>query len=138
MSQFNDIDFESKETITKHTMLNVVDLKTAIDSLNIKRSDILTTFSETMLKRTNQHTLNLNYKLSELDSITETVDILNLYEERKSIQLIDLALNTTKTAKKDLTAKSKTMLDSLVTVNKHVVAFMINLPWASLVSSCFL
>ncbi len=123
VSQFNDIDFESKETITKHTMLNVVDLKTAIDSLNIKRSDVLTTFSETMLKRTNQHTLNLNYKLSELDSITETVDILNLYEERKRIQLIDLALNTTKTAKKDLTAKSKTMLDSLVTVNKHVVAF---------------
>ena len=123
VSQFNDIDFESKETITKHTMLNVVDLKTAIDSLNIKREGILTTFSETMLKRTNQHTLNINYKLSELDSITETVDILNLYEERKSIQLIDLALNTTKTARKDLTAKSKTMLDSLVTVNKHVVAF---------------
>ena len=123
VSQFNDIDFESKETITKHTMLNVVDLKTAIDSLNTKREGILTTFSETMLKRTNQHTLNLNYKLSELDSITETVDILNLYEERKRIQLIDLALNTTKTAKKDLTAKSKTMLDTLVIVNKHVVAF---------------
>ena len=123
VSQFNNIDFEKKETITKHTMLNVVDLKTAIDSLNIKRVDVLTQFSETMLQRTNQHTLNLNYKLSELDSITETVDILKLYEERKSIQLIDLALNTTKTAKKDLTSKSKTMLDSLVNVNKHVVAF---------------
>ena len=123
VSQFNNIDFESKENITKHTMLNVVDLKTAIDSLNIKRSDVLTTFSETMLKRTNHHTLNLNYKVSELDSITETVDVLKLYEERKSIQLIELALNTTKTAKKDLTSRSKTMLDTLVTVNKHVVAF---------------
>ena len=122
VSQFNNIDFESKENITKHTMLNVVDLKTAIDSLNIKRSDVLTTFSETMLKRTNHHTLNLNYKVSELDSITETVDVLKLYEERKSIQLIELALNTTKTAKKDLTSRSKTMLDTLVTVNKHVVA----------------
>ncbi|MBT7850028.1 MAG: YjgP/YjgQ family permease [Formosa sp.] len=122
VSQFNNIDFESKESITKHTMLNVVDLKTAIDSLNVKRSDVLTTFSETMLKRTNHHTLNQNYKVSELDSITENVDILKLYDERKSIQLIDLALNTTKTAKKELTSKSKTMLDSLVTVNKHVVA----------------
>ena len=122
VSQFNNIDFESKESITKHTMLNVVDLKTVIDSLNVKRSDVLTTFSETMLKRTNHHTLNQNYKVSELDSITENVDILKLYDERKSIQLIDLALNTTKTAKKELTSKSKTMLDSLVTVNKHVVA----------------
>ena len=122
VSQFNDIDFESKESITKHTMLNVTDLKTAIDSLNTKRSDILETFSETMLKRTNHHTLNLNYKLSEMDSITETVDVLKLYEERKSIQIIELALSTIKTAKKDLTSKSKTMLNTLVNVNKHVVA----------------
>jgi lipopolysaccharide export system permease protein len=75
-----------------------------------------------MLKRTNHHTLNLNYKLSEMDSITETVDVLKLYEERKSIQIIELALNTIKTAKKDLTSKSKTMLNTLVNVNKHVVA----------------
>ena len=123
VSQFNNIDFEKKETITKHTMLNVVDLKTAIDSLNTNRTNVLTTFSETMLKRTNQHTLNLNYKLNDLDSLTETVDILKLYKERKKIQLIDLALNTIKTAKKDLNAKSKTMLNTLVNVNQHIVAF---------------
>lgn len=122
VSQFNNIDFKSKESITKHTMLNVADLKTAIDSLNRKRDTVLTAFSETMLKRTNHHTLNLNYKVREQDSIPKSVDILKLYDERKSIQLIELALNTTKTAKKDLTSKSKKMLNSLVTVNKHVVA----------------
>ena len=123
VSQFNNIDFEKKESITRHTMLNVVDLKTAIDSLNTKRNDVLTSFSETMLKRTNQHALNLNYKLSDLDSLTETVDVLNLLEERKRIQLIDLALNSIKTAKKDLNSKSKTMLNTLVSVNQHIVAF---------------
>jgi lipopolysaccharide export system permease protein len=123
VSQFNNIDFEKKENITKHTMLNVVDLKTTIDSLNTNRNNVLTTFSETMLQRTNQHTLNLNYKLSEQDSLTETVDILKLYNERKKIQLIDLALNTIKTAKKDLNTKSKTMLNTLVNVNQHIVAF---------------
>jgi lipopolysaccharide export system permease protein len=75
-----------------------------------------------MLKRTNHHTLNLNYKLGEEDSITKPVDVLKLYKERKIIQLIELALNTTKTAKKDLTSKSKTMLNTLVNVNKHIVA----------------
>jgi len=122
VSQFNNIDFESKESITKHTMLNVMDLKTSIDSLNTKRGEILKTFSETMLKRTNHHTLNLNYKLGEEDSITKPVDVLKLYKERKIIQLIELAKNTTKTAKKDLTSKSKTMLNTLVNVNKHIVA----------------
>jgi len=122
VSQFNNIDFESKESITKHTMLNVVDLKTAIDSLNTKRGEILGTFSETMLKRTNHHNLNLNYKLGKQDSVPKTIDILKLYEERKSIQLIELALNTVKSAKKDLKSKSQTMLSTLVNVNKHVVA----------------
>jgi lipopolysaccharide export system permease protein len=84
---------------------------------------VLTKFSETMLQRTNQHTLNLNYKLSEQDSLIETVDVLMLYKERKKIQLIDLALNTIKTAKKDLNTKSKTMLNTLVNVNQHIVAF---------------
>ena len=124
VSQFNNVDFENKENITKHTMLNVKDLKTAIDSLNTNRNNILETFSETMLKRTTYHTLKLNFKQNELDSITttEAVDILKLYEERNSIQIIDLALNTIKKAKNDLTSKSKAMLNSLVNVNKHVVA----------------
>jgi len=124
VSQFNNVDFENKENITKHTMLNVKDLKTAIDSLNTNRNNILETFSETMLRRTTYHNLKLNFKQNELDSITttEAVDILKLYEERNSIQIIDLALNTIKKAKNDLTSKSKAMLNSLVNVNKHVVA----------------
>jgi len=123
VSQFNNIDFEKKENITKQTMLNVVDLKTAIDSLNTKRNNVLTKFSETMLQRTNHHTLNLNYKLSELDSIIQKVDVLKLYAERKMIQLIDISLNSIKTAKKDLNSRSKTMLNSMVNINKHIVAF---------------
>ena len=122
-SQFNDIDFSKKETITKHTMLNVVDLNTAIDSLYIKRGRQLATFSKSLLQKTNQHALNLNYKTCELDSIAEAVDVLKLFDLRKSIQLIDLATNSLKTAKKDLKNKSKTMLNSQVTINKHIVAF---------------
>jgi lipopolysaccharide export system permease protein len=104
-------------------MLNVIDLNTAIDSLYIKRGTILTNFSNTMLKKTNQYALNLNYKAIELDSLTEAVDILKLYESRKKIQLIDLAINTVQNAKKDLKNKSKTMLNSQVNINKHIVAF---------------
>ncbi|MDB4180698.1 LptF/LptG family permease [Flavobacteriaceae bacterium] len=122
-SQFNDIDFSKKETITKHTMLNVVDLNTAIDSLYIKRGRQLATFSKSLLQKTNQHALNLNYKTCELDSIAEAVDVLKLFDLRKSIQLIDLATNSLKTAKKDLKNKSKIMLNSQVTINKHIVAF---------------
>jgi len=122
-SQFNDIDFSKKESITKHTMLNVVDLDTAIDSLYTKRGIQLTNFSKTMLKKTNQYALNLNYKTCELDSLTEVVDILNLFSDRKRIQLIELASSSVEKAKKDLKSKSRTMLISQVNINKHIVAF---------------
>ncbi|MDG1385083.1 MAG: LptF/LptG family permease, partial [Flavobacteriaceae bacterium] len=122
-SQFNDIDFSKKESITKHTMLNVVDLDTAIDSLYTKRGIQLTNFSKTMLKKTNQYALNLNYKTCELDSLTEVVDILNLFSDRKRIQLIELASSSVEKAKKDLKSRSRTMLISQVNINKHIVAF---------------
>jgi lipopolysaccharide export system permease protein len=122
-SQFNDIDFSKKESITKHTMLNVVDLDAAIDSLYTKRGIQLTNFSKTMLKKTNQYALNLNYKTCELDSLTEVVDILNLFSDRKRIQLIELASSSVEKAKKDLKSRSRTMLISQVNINKHIVAF---------------
>lgn len=104
-------------------MLNVVDLDTAIDSLYTKRGIQLTNFSKTMLKKTNQYALNLNYKTCELDSLTEVVDILNLFSDRKRIQLIELASSSVEKAKKDLKSKSRTMLISQVNINKHIVAF---------------
>ena len=123
ISQFNNIDFEKKETITRHTMLNVVDLKTAIDSLNTARIEIYNEFSKATLQRTNQKNLNLNYKITEGDTLCETYDILSFFEDRKKIQLLDLALNSVTAAQKNLKTKSKTMLNSQVNINKHLVSF---------------
>ena len=123
ISQFNNIDFEKKETITRHTMLNVVDLKTAIDSLNAARIGIYNEFSKATLQRTNQKNLNLNYKITKGDTLCETYDILNFYEGRKKIQLLDLALNAVTAAQKNLKTRSKTMLNSQVNINKHLVSF---------------
>ena len=47
-------------------------------------------------------TLNKNYKISTKDTTSKNLDLLKLFEERKAIQLIEVALNSVKTAKKDL------------------------------------
>ena len=54
--------------------------------------------------------------------MSRNLDLLKLFEERKAIQLIDLALNSVRTAQKDLKIRSKTMLLSQVNINKHLVA----------------
>ena len=75
-----------------------------------------------MLQRSNQPSLNKNYKISTKDTISKNLNLLKLFEERKAIQLIEVALNSVKTAKKDLKIRSKTILLSQVNINKHIVA----------------
>ena len=123
LSKFNDIDFESKDKVTKHTMLNVVDLSTALDSLNKSKDLMLANFSKTMLQRSNKPSLNKNYKIRKNDTTIKNLNLLRLFDERKAIQLIDLSLNSVNIAKKDLKIRSKSMLISQVNINKHIVAF---------------
>ena len=123
LSKFNDIDFESKDKVTKHTMLNVVDLSTALDSLNKSKDLMLANFSKTMLQRSNKPSLNKNYKIRKNDTTIKNLNLLRLFDERKEIQLIDLSLNSVNIAKKDLKIRSKSMLISQVNINKHIVAF---------------
>ena len=122
LSKFNDIDFESQDKVTKHTMLNVIDLNTALDSLNKSRDILFTNFTKTMLQRSNQPSLNQNYKITEKDSLSSNLNILKLFNDQKAIQLINISQNSVKTAKKDLKVKIKRMLLSQVNINKHIVA----------------
>ena len=122
LSKFNDIDFESQDKVTKHTMLNVIDLNTALDSLNKSRDLLFTNFTKTMLQRSNQPSLNQNYKITEMDSLSSDLNILKLFNDQKAIQLINISQNSVKTAKKDLKVKIKRMLLSQVNINKHIVA----------------
>ena len=122
LSKFNDIDFESQDKVTKHTMLNVIDLNRALDSLNKSRDLLFTNFTKTMLQRSNQPSLNQNYKITEMDSLSSDLNILKLFNDQKAIQLINISQNSVKTAKKDLKVKIKRMLLSQVNINKHIVA----------------
>ena len=104
-------------------MLNVVDLSTALDSLNKSKDLMLANFSKTMLQRSNKPSLNKNYKIRKNDTTIKNLNLLRLFDERKAIQLIDLSLNSVNIAKKDLKIRSKSMLISQVNINKHIVAF---------------
>lgn len=122
LSKFNNIDFESQDKVTKHTMLNVMDLETALDSLNKNKDNLFGNFSKMMLIRSNHSSLNMNYNVSETDTSSYNLEILKLFDDRKALQLIDLALNSVRSAKKELKSKSKTMLLTQVNINKHIVA----------------
>jgi len=122
VSQFNDINYEDKQSAKRYTMLGVQDLRTTIDSLNITKNKVLEGFSKKMLDRSNTQNLNVAYNVKEVDSIQNEFVILELFSEKKAIQLLDLALNSVKSAKDDLKIKSKSLLLSEVNINKHIIS----------------
>lgn len=122
VSQFNDINYEDKQSSKRYTMLGVQDLRTTIDSLYKTKDKALEGFSKKMLDRSNTQNLNVAYNVKEVDSIQNEFVILELFSEKKAIQLLDLALNSVKSAKDDLKIKSKSLLLSEVNINKHIIS----------------
>ncbi len=122
LTKFNDVDFDNQDKVTKHTMLNVVDLNTALDSLGNSKKLLLANFSKSMLQRSYQPILNKNYKISDKSTTIKNLNLLELFEEQKAIQLINLSLVSVKSAKKELKIRSKSILLSEVNINKHFVA----------------
>ncbi len=122
VSQFNDIDYEDKQSSKRYTMLGVRDLSTTLDSLYITKDKVLERFSKKMLDRSNTQNLNIAYNVKEVDSIQKEFIILELFSEKKAIQLIDIALNSIKSAKDDLKVKAKSLSLSEVNINKHIIS----------------
>ena len=123
LSDFNNVDFEQKDANARYNMLGVSELTTTLDSLYENQNKSFDVFSKAMLNRSNQPNLKLNYKTKEIISDSVPKDILSLYKDRKSVQLLELAIGSTTSAQDELKVKSKAFLISTININKHIVAF---------------
>lgn len=124
LSDFNNIDFDQKDASARYNMLGVSELAKTLDSLYDTQNKSFDAFSKTMLNRSNQPNLNLNYKTKQI--ITDSVppeSVLALFSKIKAVQLLELAIGTTKSAQDELQVKSKSFLISTMNINKHIVAF---------------
>lgn len=123
LSDFNNVDFEQKDANARYNMLGIAELTTTLDSLYVNQNKSFDVFSKAMLNRSNQPNLNLNYKTKEILSDTVPKDVLSLFKDRKSVQLLELAIGSTTSAQDELKVKSKAFLISTININKHIVAF---------------
>lgn len=123
LSDFNNVDFEQKDANARYNMLGISELTTTLDSLYVNQNKSFDVFSKAMLNRSNQPNLNLNYKTKEILSDTVPKDVLSLFKDRKSVQLLELAIGSTTSAQDELKVKSKAFLISTININKHIVAF---------------
>ncbi|MDG1778686.1 MAG: LptF/LptG family permease [Flavobacteriaceae bacterium] len=123
ISKFNDVDFEQKDASARFNMLGVNELNTTIDSLYTTQQKSIDAFSKSMLSRSHQNNLNLNYNIEQNDSLAEIPEnIVDLFNKRKAIQLYDLAIASVNSAQDDIKVKTKSFSISTTHINKHIIA----------------
>ena len=123
ISEFNDVDFDQKDASARFNMLGVNELNTTIDSLYTTQQKSIDAFSKTMLTRSHQNNLNLNYNIAQNDSLAKVPEnVIDLFTKKKAIQLYDLAIGSVSSAQDDIKVKSKSFSISTIHINKHIIA----------------
>ena len=117
LTELNNVDLDEKNVDNKYTMLNIAELNHTLDSLKLERQDNVMEFSKSMYNRTNIATLNISLK-SKKDTIYEG-PLLDLFDTRFKVQLLDYAVNNVSSTKQIMTSKEKTLKNKSIWINKH-------------------
>jgi lipopolysaccharide export system permease protein len=123
LSKINDIDFDKQDISSKYTMLNAKELNYSIDSLYKLESKDYKDFAVAMFNRSAIASLNSNIKPIKTDSIFNEQNLYKLFEPKKNIQLIDIAINSVNSTMQIIKTKKKTFGFKEKNINKHIISF---------------
>lgn len=117
LTELNNVDLDEKNVDNKYTMLNISELNHTLDSLKLKRKEDVEEFSKSLINRTNIATLDISLKPKK-DTIYEG-PILELFDTRFKVQLLDYAVNNVSSTKQIMTSKEKNLKNKAIWINKH-------------------
>ncbi|MDA0176813.1 Lipopolysaccharide export system permease protein LptF [Mesoflavibacter sp. HG96] len=117
LTELNNVDLEEKNVDNKYTMLNISELNQTLDSLKQGRQEDVELFSQSIYNRTNLATLDISISPKK-DSIYDG-KILDLFDTRFKVQLLDYAVNNVSSTMQILKSKQKTLKNSSSWINKH-------------------
>lgn len=120
LGSLNNIDFDEKDNDDRFNMLDVNRLNYTIDSLFTQRKDDYQTLSRGLYNRSTYQALKTDIK-SGTDSLFSG-EILNLFDTKKKLQILNLALNTASSTSQILQANKKTFEAYSGNRNKHIIA----------------
>jgi len=111
---------DDKSITNKYNMLNVTDLDYTLDSLKIKNQEEYTDFSKTIYERAFNNSLKRE-KHKKNDSIYKG-NILDLFETKNKTQIVNIALNSTRSTNQIINTRKSGFKISSINFNKHVIA----------------
>ncbi len=122
LSELNDVDFEEKSNTIKSTMLGVSGLDKQIDTLKIKNLEAYKSLSKNLTNRSKVSNYASKHRIHK-DSIFKETSILHLFNTKQKIDLLNRAINTTKTTLQIFKAKQKSLSIVEKNLNKHVISY---------------
>jgi lipopolysaccharide export system permease protein len=120
LEELNKVDLEDKSFSDRYNMLNVSGLSYTIDSLYKDKSKELKSFSEVLYTRSNINNLNTNIQPIK-DSIFNG-NVIDLFETKTKIQLLNLALNTANSTNQIIDTKKQSFQIKTKLLNRHIIA----------------
>ena len=121
LAEINNVDFDSKDDVTRYSMLGVKDLSYTIDSLNVKQNTEYEAFVTNMYNRSTAPTLNSNVAPA-IDKVFKGDNFLDMFDNKKKVQLVELATNSIKSTIQIIKLKEKSFFVSQKRINKHIIA----------------
>ncbi len=121
LSNFNNVDMDDENYRNSQNMLKIGELTESIDSFSTSYNQEMDRFAEVMYSRTGAIYFANNYKAK--DSITEFDNsVLELYDNKLGLQIVDLALGTVNASLSNVAIKKQEFKNSAKQLNKFEIA----------------
>ncbi|WP_366944404.1 LptF/LptG family permease [uncultured Formosa sp.] len=120
LSQLDNVDLDDKNVDSKYNMLDVSGLNYTIDSLAHEREKDYDKLSHNIYNR--YSIKNLEISLQPLKDTIYTGNILDLYDNDKRLQIVELSINSSASTKQILNNNEKSFKTKSAWLNKHVIA----------------
>jgi lipopolysaccharide export system permease protein len=121
LSKLNNVDFDEQSKTDKYNMLDVSGLNKTIDSLVVKYGDEHKTFSKNLHLRSGLNRNQIPNK-KEIDSISYTGPILDLFNTKEKVKMVDVASKSMISSKQLVISKDNAMKNSKTWLNRHVIS----------------
>ncbi|WP_147676754.1 LptF/LptG family permease [Algibacter pacificus] len=121
LSDLNKVDIDEQSQTDKYSMLDVVDLNTAMDSLIKKQYNEKEGLAKNLINRSSVNKIYRNTKTKK--NSLYNGPILNVFNTKQKIELIELTLKATSSNKQTITQKIASSKITNSTFNRHVISF---------------
>jgi len=118
----NNNDFGDENYSNRYNMLDIGELNYTIDSLQTNKREDYNKLAKTLYNRSTYSALKLLVNPEKKDSVYSN-EILDLFNTRNKVQILNQALNSANSTKQIINANERNMEKKDIRLNKHVDSF---------------